>query len=341
MSSYKEVIDEQRRKLSPNIRWWPLYLYHFTDIHNAVSIIKGEYIYGRKTASEKGLMTTENASVNVINITDETVTEYVRLYMRPKTPTQYYNEGHKPEHIRKQDLNANCPIPVFFFLDARKTLSMDGIKFVEKGLASHSIESKKFLSGPESFSTLNFSKIFHDGYHEPGSDIIQYKHTEVIRKVGIPISEIIRGVVCRSIAEKQTLLYLLKNNARNKYAKYKKIIRFKPSIDVFYNNGIFIRKVRFEDGIFYFELNDSERRYNKTNANGKDIDVEITIDWLGQNQQILSRNVGRAVIDYGHANLVTYRPKNEVIANNVHIKVTFDGCLMYQNILNIGKFEIV
>ena len=55
MTTYNEIINIQRDKLSRNISWWPIYLYHFTDIHNAVSIIEKEYILGRKLAKEKTL----------------------------------------------------------------------------------------------------------------------------------------------------------------------------------------------------------------------------------------------------------------------------------------------
>jgi len=40
MMNYGEIIEEQRNKLNSNISWWPLYFYHFTDVHNAVSIIE-------------------------------------------------------------------------------------------------------------------------------------------------------------------------------------------------------------------------------------------------------------------------------------------------------------
>lgn len=51
------------------------------------------------------------------------------------TPTQYHNEGYKPEEIRDNTINANCPVPVFLCLSANATLSLDGTLFAEKGLA--------------------------------------------------------------------------------------------------------------------------------------------------------------------------------------------------------------
>lgn len=43
---------------------------------------------------------------------------------------------------------------IFFFLDTEKTLSMDGVKFIEKGLAGCYYDDSNLLSGPEDFSTL-------------------------------------------------------------------------------------------------------------------------------------------------------------------------------------------
>ena len=55
-------------------------------------------------------MQTENASPSVISVSQNKIKEYARLYFRPRTPTQYHNEGYKPKHIRNKDVNANCPL---------------------------------------------------------------------------------------------------------------------------------------------------------------------------------------------------------------------------------------
>ncbi|MCK9444105.1 MAG: DUF4433 domain-containing protein [Tissierellaceae bacterium] len=341
MMSYRKIIEGERAKLNKSINWWPLYLYHFTDVHNAISIIDKEYIFGRKLASDENLMTSDNASSNVIEITDEMVLRYARLYMRPKTPTQFHNEGYKPEAIRDQGINANCPVPVFFFLDAEKVLSLDGVQFVEKGLAGHHIDNSLLLSGEEQFSKLNFEKIFHNGSFPPGSDIKQFRHTEVIRQDGIPISNLIRGIACRSIAEKQTLLYMLKKTSNEKYNKYKNIISYKPEIDIFYNNGIFIRKVGFIDGTLYLELNDSNNRYNRFSNNRIDVDIQIHITWLGNNLEVLGRSSGSATIDYREVLRISFTPKTKINKNYALLDVRFDNYLMYNNIIQIREFEII
>lgn len=341
MTTYTEIINEQRKKLNRSIGWWPMYLYHFTDVHNAVSIIEKEYILGRKQANENKLMASDNASSKVIDVTNDEVARYARLYMRPKTPTQYHNEGYKPPHIREGNLDANCPVPVFFLLDSEKTLSMDGVKFIEKGLAGSVNSITNLTSGVDSFSDLDFQKIYHDGSFPPGSDIKQYRHTEVIRRDGLPISDIIRGIACRSIAEKQTLLYLLRKTSFEKYIKYKDIIIYKPETDLFFNNGIYIKTVKYEEDKFSLYLNDNKGRYNGLAANGEDIDLCINIDWLGANSEVLERTSGYSKISYSDTVKLQFKPKNNSRSSSALVEVYFDDYLMYLNIIKIDKFELV
>lgn len=341
LNSYGEIISTQRQNLSKNIDWWPLYLFHFTDVHNAVSIIEKEYILGRKEVTDKNLMKSDNASSRVIEVTNDEVARYARLYMRPKTPTQYHNEGYKPPHIREKNLNACCPVPIFFLLDAEKTLSMDGVRFVEKGLAGNSYDNALLQKGPEDFSKLNFQKIFHDGPFPSGSDITQYRHTEVILKDGLPISEVLKGIACRSIAEKQTLLYLLRKTSIERFTKYKDIIMYKPDTDLFYNNGVYVKDFKYENKMFVIYLNTNSYRYNSSSANGEDIDFQINIDWLGSNMEFLSRSTGNSKLDYANIHNLFYKPKR--IKNSLYalVEIRFDDVLMYQNVINLDEYEIV
>lgn len=38
--TYHEIIEAQRNRLTKSRNWWPMYFYHFTDIHNSLSIIE-------------------------------------------------------------------------------------------------------------------------------------------------------------------------------------------------------------------------------------------------------------------------------------------------------------
>ncbi len=77
-------------------RWWPDYLFRVDDIGAAARILNGGYLLSRKEAQGAGVLAADSASPDVIAVTAEQWKRYVRLYFRPKTPTQYCNEGFRP-----------------------------------------------------------------------------------------------------------------------------------------------------------------------------------------------------------------------------------------------------
>ncbi len=101
--------------------WWPRFVYHFTDVRNAAAILQNDCLYSRAEASRLGLMQVDNASAEIIGQTRPEHLEFVRLYFRPRTPTQYRNEGIRPGGRR--ELSAHCPVPVYFCFDALGVLS--------------------------------------------------------------------------------------------------------------------------------------------------------------------------------------------------------------------------
>ena len=55
---YKDILEHQKESLPDNIKWWPNFLYHFTDVHNASSILYDGFIWSRQQA--------ENSEVGVV-----------------------------------------------------------------------------------------------------------------------------------------------------------------------------------------------------------------------------------------------------------------------------------
>ena len=331
---YREMLETQKIWMNSSIRWWPDYLYHFTDIKNALGILDKEWIFARNVAVSQNLMQSDNASKNVIDITMEDAKDYARLYFRPLTPTQYHNEGYKPEHVRKSEVNASCPVPVFFCLNAEKVLELAGTGFVEKGLAGTSHEQIQY--GTDYFANLNFQKIYHNGSHERGSDITQYRHSEVIRRGGIPINGIVQKIVCRSLAEKQTLLYLLQRQLPYKYKKYYHMIEYNPGRNMFYRNGIFVQRVSQTFDGLYIELNDVQLRSGRTEANGCDVHVRIVIDWFDRrNMQIIKRESQNCELNYAlHIGINV--PLQQRATDLALVEITFDNILMYQDYVDLS-----
>ena len=117
--------------------WWPDYLFHCTDITNVVNILQTGFLMSRTQAIEAKALNVDIAPRDIIDHTSEHWHDYVRLYFRPKTPTQYRNEGHRPKNERY--LGAQCPVPVYLLFDAVSVLSLPGSAFTDGNLASGAI----------------------------------------------------------------------------------------------------------------------------------------------------------------------------------------------------------
>ena len=336
--TYREIIEMQRKRLPKSRSWWPMYFYHFTDIRNALSIIEKGWIYARYKADETELMRSDNASRAVLSVSSSKIKEYARLYFRPKTPTQYHNEGYKPLSARNSELNASCPVPIFFFLDAEKVLCMDGIKFSETTCAG--ANDLNLLCGEDNFSKLPFEKIYHDGAFslENRDDIVRHRQAEIVRQDGICIKDCLKGILCRTSAEKQTLLYLLKTQYPSKYKAYKDIIRCDPSLDMFYNNGIFIRSVQY-DGKLSVLLNDAAKRkaYTKTETTVK---CDINIYYVNPQGNIIGRSVASKILNYLHEKEIVI-DLSDILSDFAVIEIYFDDILMYKNLISLSTDSIM
>jgi hypothetical protein len=199
-----------------NLSWWPRYVYHFTDVHNAVKIIQNKHLFCRTEAERRGLMETDNASPVVIQQTLPAHLDYVRLYFRPRTPTQYRNEGIRPLNQRELE-GAHCPIPVYFCFDALTILAMDETEFSNGNIGSpravHSRERDFFLNIP-------FQSVFHEGWFSPEErdEIIYRRNAEVLVPYQLPLEPALKFIACRSVAERQTLLHLLPVGLASRWA---------------------------------------------------------------------------------------------------------------------------
>lgn len=181
----------------------PKYLYHFSDIENIIGILESGYLYSRNYAIEKELMKNDNANQNVIKITDDQHKNYVRLYFRPRTPTQYHNEGIKSEY-RDYEVEGHSPIPIFLLFSSKKMLSREDTKFVGKNLALKPVIKNTI----DDLLKFDFEKIFHNGPIGGDRDIIEKRHAEVLINEKCDLANL-ELIVVRSSAEKETLINLL------------------------------------------------------------------------------------------------------------------------------------
>lgn len=240
---FAETLTEIGASLGPN-QWWTKYLFHFTDVNNASQILSSGLLLSRNAAIDEGTMFNDNASPEVIAQTSDRWKDYVRFYFRPKTPTQYRNEGFLPPAQRY--LHAHCPVPVFFLFDAVSLLSLPESEFSDMTLASPYATT---FTDPETFTQLRFDYIYHEGSYDTSAiNIANYRQAEVVVPTQCSLQHLNR-IVCRSAAEKNTLLELLDNGTFFDWVD-------KIAVDnrLYYANGTYVERANLTQDMISFTL---------------------------------------------------------------------------------------
>jgi hypothetical protein len=210
------------QKLPKYRSWWPRYVYHFTNVANAVNIIRSGALLSREAATRARLMLTDNASAAVIQTTAASHLALARMYFRPRTPTQFHNEGIRPR-ARRTQLNAHCAMPVFFFFDLVSVLAADESSFSDGNIAS----GRAWIRNDEaSFRSIPFEDVYSDGgMGTRAGDLTFRRHAEILVPNKLELSPHLQVVCCRSIPERQTLLYLLQSVDPNLRTEWEHLVR--------------------------------------------------------------------------------------------------------------------
>jgi hypothetical protein len=200
---------KQSKWLGSARNWWPNYLFHFTDIQNVVGILARGELLSRAEAKASGQLVTNGASPEVIDQTEDRWKDYVRLYFRPRTPTQFRNEGFRPVGQRGE-LGAHCSVPIYLFFDSASVLCRQDTLFSEGNLAAEGVQTYRDAA---SFKQIPFELVYHDtafGSQDRGT-IVFHRNAEVVVPKRLDLSSL-QFIWCRSQAEYDTLIYLLPPN---------------------------------------------------------------------------------------------------------------------------------
>lgn len=232
-------------------RLWPRFVFHYTDLQNAVRILTDGYVYSRAEAERLDRLIVSSGSSEVLSGTSEFVKQSVRFYFRPKTPTQYWAEGIRSNNVwvPPQYSNAHCPVPIFFLFDSAEVLARADCRFSDGNLAS---PRHRIFSTAEELAQLPWNKIYHNGRYDPTkpdeTDIKFRRCAEAIVPNKIDL-EALQYICCRSEAEKETLLYLLPPNLRT---QYRGRITATNRIDLFERKHTFVESARLDsDGVSF------------------------------------------------------------------------------------------
>lgn len=343
MMTFEEIIKDNCDHHCAN-SWWPKFAYHYTDIENAVLILDKHTIFSRTKALEEGLMRNDNANTSVISNTGDAV-DYARFYFRPKTPTQYRNEGFKhPDLNYHQQYNANVPVPIFFVFDLCMMLeSTEGIVFSEMGQAGYGSPRSSTI---EDFSKFNFDMIYSDGWMSNAELEKKYRHAEILVPGQYDIDPCLKYIVCRSECEKMTLLNLLREHSRSVYTKYKnKIIKCDG---MFYKNGFAIEDCVFigKDVVISLMGTRDKTEYTaKEKTRGthlRRLDAQIQVCWLLKDLTRSTTLTYETKMDYESPTYYTIRdivqPKE---ARSILVKIWVEDKLMCYMAKHLSQAAII
>jgi len=257
-----EFLKDFQTQLSSNTpgaqNWWTKYLFHFTDITNALLILESGSMYSREKAIELDLMKNDNANDSVIAQTSTLHKQYARLYFGPSTPTQYSNEGIKPKDCITD--NAHCPIPIMFVFDFIKVFMLDDVSFTDGNLATN----PNIFNDVKDLKELDFNLIYHRTWFESEdrNKIINARHSEVLVKGKLSLENNLSVLVVRSEAEKETLLYQIIDNLKEVYQKK---IFIQPQTGIFINEWFYINNVAIINNSIHIKW----YYYSKTSCTSK------------------------------------------------------------------------
>ena len=229
-----------RLQLGKQRRWWPRCLFRSDHVENAAQILNAGRVISRALAERTDVITHDSASAQHIGQLTSQQRDLVRLYFRPRAPTQFANEGIRPVHAI--EYGAHMPVPIYFLFSAQ-LLEYSDVGFTRGRLASGTEigKSQEFLS------SIPFADVYHDGRVAlTGSrrgEILNARHAEVVIPRALKLDHL-RYIVCRSSAERDSLLYLLTDEARSRWGRQTVVDQGK--LRLFHKRGTFLQRVELE-----------------------------------------------------------------------------------------------
>ena len=180
---------------------WPGCLFRHEPLENVISILKSGSLLSRNDAAE--FIHNDIAPDEIINSQDVAHSK-VRLYFRPRTPTQFHIEG-----IRKEGdyyLGKHAGFLVMLVFDAKSILTLPNTFFSCGNMQS---TTSQILNGDIEFDSLEFLNIYHDQAN-PSAEQIRQRCAEVLPVCPMDINQHLTFILVRTDSDLQTVKYILK-----------------------------------------------------------------------------------------------------------------------------------
>jgi hypothetical protein len=239
-------------------------------MENAVKILLDGNLRSRRDPSN--LHPRDVAATGVID-NQTHAHDFVRLYFRPRTPTQWHIEGIRKADECRHGLNSHAPMLIMIVFDARRVLTRNEICFCDRNMQRNDAE----IGGTEEyFSRIPFEKVYHEGSICDDFSITAHRCAEVLTPSPLPLADTLQWIYCRTSAERETLLYML-GNERSKWSSK---VLVSSDLLLFERRFVFVEDVSLSEKGLIFKLN--PRR------DPLPVDVEVRI-WDAKGTEVLIR----------------------------------------------------
>ncbi len=308
--------EELRKPYYPHRVHWPSMLFHHAPVQNAVSIIQSGHILSRRQS--EGQRQLDVAGAGVIDHRD-VAHDFTRLYFRPRTPTQYHIEGIRRPADCQYGPAAHAPILVMFALDARSILTMANTRFSDINMQR---DEARHGADDAFFATIDFTKTYHEGGTGGDATITHHRAAEVLCHSPLDLAAHLKWVVCRSEAERETLIHLAGFTGR----------ALRPKIVTSDDGKVFEKRFAFVEKVY-------------ASPDGVTFNLNPRHDWAALKVRLqVQTGQGVSVFDQTYPALAArsengggWRPAMK-LANGVHrVTIHIDDHLAYDNLLNVGE----
>jgi hypothetical protein len=172
----------------------------------------------------------------------------VRIYFRPKTPTQWHIEGiRKPGECKYGDAT-HAGMLVMFALDSKSILGRPDIAFSDRNMQ---LGGTTPGDTEDYFSSIDFGT---GGDHS----ITDVRAAEVLVNSPLPLHECLKAIYLRSEPERETLLHAL-GNERDVWSPFCQV---SDALKVFQKDYTFVQELRMTPKGIVFRLNPRRDRQN-------------------------------------------------------------------------------
>jgi hypothetical protein len=243
----------------------------------------------------------------------------VRLYFRPKTPTQWHIEGiRKPGECHFGDAT-HAPVLVMFLLDARSVLSRPDIRFSNKNMQLMDVVPG---SDEAYFAQIPFEKVYSEGNTGGDRSLTEARCAEVLAQSPLDLDGALRSICLRSEPEKETLLHMLGEHR----ADWEGYCHVSDALKVFQKEYAFVDVMRLTSEGVIFRLN--------ARKDGGRIEVKIDV-WDGQGSHIVDfHNAAHAPVPPDpNSNWIWRQPLPH---DRYLVEVRLEGQLAFQSHMVLG-----